>query len=98
MKKAIIILAGVAALYGAPSLAAEGGTISFTGTIVKEPCAQAGNTLVSYATQPRLYAAARKVSSGPSCSGMDNTQSLTLSALSMNTTTSSGQVVTVVYN
>lgn len=53
---------------------ADGGVINFHGALVKAPCEANANELAMYATNNRAYLAARKVQSGPSCSGMDNTQ------------------------
>ncbi|OHX14198.1 hypothetical protein BI347_12285 [Chromobacterium sphagni] len=82
------------------TLASDGGTVSLNGSIVREPCAETGSNLLNYAMNPRQYQAARKVASSRSCSGIDNTQSLSISAINMTgaTTYSSGQLVTVVYN
>ncbi|AVG16236.1 hypothetical protein LQR31_07370 [Chromobacterium vaccinii] len=100
MKKAILTLAALAALQSGFAMASNGGTVNFSGSIVKEPCAQNSSTLLSYAQNPRQYQAARKMASGQSCSGMDNTQSLSIAAVNMtgSTTQSNGQLVTIVYN
>ncbi|KUM02562.1 hypothetical protein KIF53_03560 [Chromobacterium subtsugae] len=100
MKKVIITLAALAALQSGLALASDGGTVYFNGSIVKEPCAEAGSTLLSYATNPRQYQAARKIASGNACSGMDSTQSLSVSSVNMAgaTASASGQLVTIVYN
>ncbi|WP_434629531.1 hypothetical protein [Chromobacterium sp. CV08] len=100
MKKAILTLAALAALQSGLVLASSGGTVSFNGSIVKEPCAESNSNLLSYALNPRQYQAARKVASGQSCSGMDNTQSLSIASVNMvgTSTHSDGQLVTIVYN
>ncbi|AOZ51949.1 hypothetical protein [Chromobacterium vaccinii] len=100
MKKAILTLAALAALQSGFAMASNGGTVNFSGSIVKEPCAQNSSTLLSYAQNPRQYQAARKMASGQSCSGMDNTQSLSIAAVNMagSTAQSNGQLVTIVYN
>ncbi|WP_305883461.1 hypothetical protein [Chromobacterium sp. IIBBL 290-4] len=100
MKKVILTLAALAALQSGLVLASDSGTISFTGAIVKEPCAESSSDLLKYAQNPRLYQAARKEASSQVCSGMSNTQSLSVSTISMasGSAESSGQIVTVVYN
>ncbi|OQS43096.1 MULTISPECIES: hypothetical protein [Chromobacterium] len=97
MNKFITTLAALAAMQSGLTLAAQGGVIGFSGAIVKEPCAQEASTLVRYSSHPQLYQAARKISSGPTCSGMDNTQSVTISNVKTSQFTE-GQIVTVVYN
>ncbi|OWY38507.1 hypothetical protein CEK28_12785 [Xenophilus sp. AP218F] len=97
MNKIIITLAALAAMQSGLVLAAQGGVIGFSGSIVKEPCAQETSALARYASHPQLYQAARKVSSGPTCSGLDNTQSVTISRVKTSQS-AEGQIVTVVYN
>ncbi|OQS44569.1 hypothetical protein [Chromobacterium haemolyticum] len=97
MNKIITTLAALAAMQSGLALAAQDGVIGFSGAIVKEPCTQEASTLVRYASHPQLYQAARKISSGPTCSGLDNTQSVTISNVKTSQS-AEGQTVTVVYN
>jgi type 1 fimbria pilin len=100
MKKVIFTLAALFALQSGLALAANGGTVTFSGSIVKEPCAESSSDLLKYAMNPHQYQAARKVASGHACAGMDNTQSLSLTSVNMANaaTQRSGQLVTVIYN
>jgi type 1 fimbria pilin len=96
MKKMIGVMIALACLQANVAKADNGGRIDFSGQIAKSPCAIPAATLVAYASQPRLYQAARQQASGPSCSGMDNTQSLTLSKV-QGAATGNG-IVNIVYN
>lgn len=96
MKKMIGVMITLACLQANIASADNGGRIDFSGQIAKSPCAIPAATLLAYANQPRLYQAARQQVSGPSCAGMDNTQSLTLSKV-QGTTTGNG-IVNIVYN
>ncbi|KIA79125.1 hypothetical protein [Chromobacterium amazonense] len=100
MKKVILMLAAMAALQSGLVLASNSGTISFTGAIVKEPCAQSESSLLKYAQNPRLYQAARKETGSQVCSGLNSTQSLSISSVGManGNAQGTGQIVTVVYN
>ena len=96
MKKMIGVLIAVACLQANVASADNGGRIDVSGQIAKSPCAIPASTLLAYASQPRLYQAARLQASGPSCSGMDNTRSLTLSQVP-GATAGTG-IVIIVYN
>jgi len=98
MKKMIGVMITLACLQANIASADSGGRIDFSGQIAKSPCAVPAATLLAYASQPRLYQAARQHASGPSCAGMDNTQSLTLSKVQGTATASGNGIVNIIYN
>ncbi|MFC3625164.1 hypothetical protein ACFOKJ_03260 [Vogesella amnigena] len=72
MKK--FLLLAIPMCLTATATYANGGVIHFRGALVKAPCETNASDLAYYAANNRAYLAARKVQSGPSCAGMDNTQ------------------------
>lgn len=75
---------------------ANGGVVYFRGALVKAPCATSASDLAYYASNQRAYQAARNVQSGPSCSGMDNT--LSLSKIRVVNEDGGADMISVAYN
>ncbi|SCK25811.1 hypothetical protein [Vogesella sp. LIG4] len=85
-----------ATLLPAMAAHADGGVIFFQGALVKPPCNANADVLAQVAGNPRAYQQARKLPSGPSCSGMDNTQFV--SRAKVQGTDGISDLVTVAYN